>query len=190
MLRSLVGVSKPMVHLGQLKQVVDRAGGRDGGLVMGDRQAPRTSDDEHVGEMPQDARLELLLPWIELAAALESLVLQCKRPRALEQAPRARFPVERFHRQTLVLPQLELLPCRRQAHQRLTWFNQPAVRLAKIEADEREVLYAARLHQQRRAKLQDRPEIPSGGQRVELSQLLSLILSRPSAPHAGEFRFS
>src|ERR1700693_3964378 len=117
MLRSLVGVSKTMVHLCQLKQVVERAGGRDGGLVMGDRQAPRTSDDEHVGEMPQDARLELLLPWIELAAALESLVLQCKRPRVLEQAPRARFPVERLDSKLLVALPLELLSGWRQQHE-------------------------------------------------------------------------
>ncbi len=171
-LRALVGHPETVVHLGQLKQVFNRAGSRGGGLVVGYRQAPRSRDDEHVGEVAEDARLELLLSRLELAAALQRLILEAERSWILEQAPRACLPVERLDRKPFILLKLELFPGRRQACERLARLHQPAVSLAHIEADERQVRGAPRLHQQRSAPLHDRPEVASGGELAELTQVL------------------
>src|SRR5260370_16865739 len=93
LMRTLVGHGETVVHLGQLKQVFDRARRGDCGLVIGDRQAPRPGEGEHGGKVPQDASLELLLPRLELAPALHRLALEPKRSRILEQAPPPRPPL-------------------------------------------------------------------------------------------------
>ena len=93
-------------------------------------------NDERVGQVAQDPSLELLRSGIDFPTALQGLVCHGDSLWILQQSPRARFPVKRFHGQLLVLLQLELGSCLGKVKKGLLWLDQPAVSLAQVKPRE------------------------------------------------------